>query len=895
MKPRLLRSIEVIAVFLAASAPAHAQDGRVALDRNWRIQTSAKLEAGGAALSRPGVDTSAWHAATVPTTVVGALVTEGQFKDPYTAMNLRSIPGTAYPIGAVFARQPMPLDSPYRVAWWYRTEFETPADGGARHWLHFDGINYRANIWLNGTEIASTRDIAGAYRRYEFDVTALLRSDGPNALAVQIFAPQENDMGINWVDWNPTPPDKDMGLWRPVYLTSSGPVTLRHPYVITRLNAPRYDAADLTVVADLTNATDAPVQAVVRGTAADIPFSQPVSLAAREHKTIHITPEGVPALHMPAPKLWWPYRMGEPTLYPAAVEVAVGGAVSDRASVRFGVREVTSELTPEGHRLFKVNGRPILIRGGGWSQDMLERPFTTEQLRAHLRYVREMGLNTIRQEGKIDVDEFYDLADERGILVMPGWCCCDQWELWDQWTAENYTVGPDSLRDQLLHLRNHPSIFVWLNGSDRPPIAAVERKYLDIEREVEWNRPTLSNATATPGPVSGPSGVKMAGPYEYVPPWYWLTDRKNGGAFGFATEISPGPAVPPIESLTEMLTPAHLWPIDEVWRYHAGGGEFKNVDVFTKALEARYGKATSAADYAKKAQALTYEGERAMFEGYARNKYTSTGVIQWMLNNAWPSIIWHLYDFYMRPGGGYFGTKAACEPVHVQYWYDDRSIALVNDTQTAMTGVTVSATVLDFSLRTRFTRDAVVDLPADAVVKPIALPEIAGLSTTYFLRLTAKDASGAIVSRNFYWLSTRAEVLNETKTQWYYTPTSQEADLTMLATLPTTTLGATMDVPEAGRATVHLRNTGQALAFQVRLKLVDAARQGDPAGVLGRQLPGARSRRVARHRGRVSGAAGRSVAGRRAASDARARRVERPVHDGGAWRTLSRPPAARRA
>lgn len=817
-------AVWTVVALAGVAAPAFAQSEVVRLDRGWQIQSTAKVSADGPTISKAGFDTRTWYAATVPTTVVGALVADGEFKNPYTGMNLRSIPGTSYPIGSVFAREPMPYGSPYRVAWWYRTEFASPSSAGDTHeWLHFDGINYRANIWLNGTQIASTRDIAGAYRRYAFDVSARLRHDGANALAVEVFAPEENDLGINWVDWNPTPPDKDMGLWRPVYLTTSGPVALRHPYVLAKLNAPTYDEANLTVIADLWNATDAPQTALVRGTVAGIAFSRQVSLAAAERQTVRITPDDVPALRMRSPRLWWPYRMGAQDMYDATFEVASGGKVSDAQRIRFAIREVTSELTPQGHRLFKINGKPILIRGGGWSQDMLERPMPDDLLRAHLRYVREMGLNTIRQEGKIDTDEFYDLADQEGILVMPGWCCCDQWELWNQWTIENYTVGPESLRDQLLRLRNHPSIFVWLNGSDKPPIAVIERKYLDIERDVDWNRPTLSSAAEANGPVSGSSGVKMRGPYEYVPPSYWLTDTKNGGAFGFATEISPGPAVPPVDSLRAMLTPEHLWPIDEVWSYHAGGGEFRTVNVFSAAINARYGQASGLDDYARKAQALTYEGERAMFEAYARNKYTSTGVIQWMLNNAWPSIIWHLYDYYMRPGGGYFGTKKACEPIHVQYSYDDRSIALVNDTEQPAGDVTVSASVLDFSLKSRFARDVTVTLGPDAVVKALTLPDIADLTTTYFVRLSARDRAGKTLSTNFYWLSTKPAVLDWAKTQWYYTPTSRDADLTMLSSLPQTTLAATLTAGTNGRATVHVQNTGNALAFQVHLKLVDSA------------------------------------------------------------------------
>jgi exo-1,4-beta-D-glucosaminidase len=822
MNTALVRSGAAVALALAAAVPLHAQPTRLQLDTGWRLQSSAKLQADGAALSKPGVNTSTWYPATVPATVVGALVEAGQFKNPYTAMNLRSLPGMSYAIGTVFSREPMPLDSPYRVAWWYRTEFQAPSDGAPQHWLHFDGINYRANVWLNGTQIASTRDIAGAYRRYEFDVTSALRTDRPNALAVEVFAPEENDLGINWVDWNPTPGDKNMGLWRPVYVTGSGPVALRHSYVLTPLNA-KYDEAELTVITDLWNATDAPQTATLRGTVADMSFTQQVSLAPSERKTVRVTPAQVPALRLRAPRLWWPYRMGAQPLYTAALEAVVGGAVSDRESVRFGIREVASELTSDGHRLFKINGKPILIRGGGWSQDMLERPMAGDLLRAHLRYVREMGLNTIRQEGKIDTDEFYDLADEQGILVMPGWCCCDQWELWSQWTIDNYTVGPDSLRDQLLRLRNHPSIFVWLNGSDMPPIAAIERTYLDIEREVEWNRPTVSNAAEAVGPVSGPSGVKMRGPYEYVPPSYWLTDTKHGGAFGFATEISPGPAVPPVESLKAMLTSEHLWPMDDVWKYHAGGGQFRTLDKFTEALEARYGKVSGVEDYARKAQALTYEGERAMFEGYARNKYKSTGVIQWMLNNAWPSLIWHLYDFYLRPAGGYFGTKKACEPVHVQYSYDDRSIVLVNDTPTALSGVAVSVSVLDFSMKPRFTRETKVDLGPDAVVKAFTLPSIPDLTPTYFLRLSARDRGGRTVSTNFYWLSTQEDVLDWAKSTWYYTPTTKHADLTQLATLPQTSLRTSLKVTSPGHAVVHVENSGHMVAFQVHFALVDAS------------------------------------------------------------------------
>ena len=308
-----------------------------------------------------------------------------------------------------------------------------------------------------------------------------------------------------------------------------------------------------------------------------------------------------------------------------------------------------------------------------------------------MRYVRDMGLNTVRLEGKLETQEFYELADREGILVMAGWCCCDFWERWPRWKPQDYEIAKQSLRDQIYRLRSHPSLVMWLNGSDNAPPPDVEQMYLDVEKELLWPNPVVSSATGKGTSVTGDSGVKMTGPYEYVAPSYWEVDtpegqpgRKQcnpggcGGAYGFNTETSMGPAVPPVESIRAMVGKDHMWPIDDVWNYHAGGGEFKTIGVFNDALANRYGKSDNVEDFATKSQMQTYEGVRAMYEAYSRNKYQATGVIQWMLNNAWPSMIWHLYDYYLRPGGGYFGAKRAMEALHPIYGYDDHSIWVVS-------------------------------------------------------------------------------------------------------------------------------------------------------------------------------------------------------------------------
>ncbi len=275
--------------------------------------------------------------------------------------------------------------------------------------------------------------------------------------------------------------------------------------------------------------------------------------------------------------------MGEQNLYAAKLSFQVGNETSDAATVNFGVREVTSVLTDKGYRLFKVNGRKVLIRGAAWAPDVLLR-WSSKRLDADLNYVRDMGLNTIRLEGRIDRDELYEKTDRFGILVMPGWTCCDAWEMWSNWKQEQHKIAAESLRSQIRVLRNHPSVFVWLYGSDGPPPADVEKMYLGILKDLNWPNPSVSSASATATTVTGQSGMKMTGPYEYVPPVYWLADTKAGGAYGYNTETSAGPAIPPRESLERFIPKEHLWPIDDVWNFHSGGERFTTVNVFTEQI-----------------------------------------------------------------------------------------------------------------------------------------------------------------------------------------------------------------------------------------------------------------------------------------------------------------------
>jgi exo-1,4-beta-D-glucosaminidase len=795
-------------------------------------------------------------------------------------MNLREYAGMNYPIGANFSDIAMAPDSPYAVSWWYRKAFAVPTSyQGKSIWLKFDGINYRANIFLNGKQIAKSDDVAGAWRTYEFNITDAAKPGAENVLAVQAFSPTDHDLAITFVDWNPAPPDKNMGLWREVYLTTSGPVALRYPTVVTKLNLPSNDMAKLTVTVQVKNGTSQPVKGKLKGQIENLSFEQDVELGANESKDAIFTPDKYSQLVVSNPRLWWPTQMGKPNLYKLAMQFEVGGAVSEETHTEFGIREVTSDFNSVGGRAFHINGKNILIRGGGWTPDMMLRE-TSQRLHDEFRYVEDMGLNTIRLEGKLETQEFFDLADHDGVLVMAGWCCCDFWERWPRWKPQDFEIAKLSLRDQIYRLRSHPSIVMWLNGSDNAPPPDVEQMYLDVEKDLFWPNPVVSSATGKKTSVTGDSGVKMTGPYEYVAPSYWEVDTPDGqpgrkqcnpggcgGAYGFNTETSMGPAVPPVESIRMMVGKDHLWPIDDVWNYHAGGGEFKTIGVFSEALANRYGKSDNVDDFAIKSQMQTYEGVRAMYEAYSRNKYQATGVIQWMLNNAWPSMIWHLYDYYMRPGGGYFGAKRAMEALHPIYGYDDHAIWVVSSQYQDVKGLKLTTKIYNLDMTEKFSRENAVDAGADSTAKVFALPSVSGLSPTYFLVLKLQDSDGKLVGSNLYWLSTKPETLDWAKTNWWMTPTSSYADFTAISQLSKVKLKVTDSSErkgEEGVTHVTLENPSKSLAFFVRLKVDKGAKGEEILPVVWEDnyvslLPGEKREITARYRASELGTAKATV------------------------------------
>jgi exo-1,4-beta-D-glucosaminidase len=822
----------------------------VDLRENWLLQSSCKVGASAEVLSTSQYSPDHWYKTTVPSTVVAAQVANGEFHDIYSEKELRKLPGMDYPIGQMYSNLEMPSTSPYACSWWYRTEFKLPQDfKGRKVWLHFNGINYRANVWLNGKKLADAKDVAGAYRIFELDSTPLINQDQTNVLAVEVFVAGAKDLGITFVDWNPTPPDKDMGLWRDVYLMASGPVRVRYPMVVTHFPGKSLDRADLTVRAELHNDTDSPVEGVARGGFDTVTFEKKVTLAPGETRAVTFTPDEYPQLKIDHPELWWPTGLGAQKLHQLTVSFESLGAVSDTQTASFGIREITGELYGEKPQigeifdnngmgrikidtrplLIRVNHHPVLIRGAGWTPEMLLRT-SDDRLRAELSYVRDMHLNAVRLEGKLESEEFFNLTDQMGILVLAGWCCCDDWQHWKDWKPGDMTIATESLRTQILRMRSHASLALWMNGSDIPPVPPIEEAYRKVLAETGWPNPYISSSSDEPTPVSGVTGVKMTGPYDYVPPGYWLIDDHHfGGAFGFNTETSPGAAIPVLSSLKKFLGEDHLWPIDEVWKYHTGAGDADgNLDHYNESMNAIYGPPKELDDYLRKSQAMSYDGERAMFEAFARNKYKATGVIQWMLNNAWPSVIWHLYDYYLQPAGGYFGTKKACEPVHIQYSYDDRSVVVVNSANQDFNQLTAEASVYDFNLKRLFFRKINLDSAADSVQRLVTIPSENIDSQVYFVKLALLDKNHSVMSTNFYWLPKTLSTYNwsdedQQKHPYYIGVTSYE-DLSMLNQLQKVHLNASASASihsEGEDVRVEVRNPSKSLAFQIHLSIVD--------------------------------------------------------------------------
>lgn len=802
-KPANISLVLSFILILVCISHISASD-KIILKNNWMIQSSSKLKDGGQNISLASFQPNGWYPATMPSTVLAALVENKVYPDPYYGTNFESLPGNVTGRAKI-----MPEDSPFRVSWWYRTSFDLPAEYAGKHpWLKFHSINYQANIWLNGKLIADTTEIEGAYRLYNLDIAKYALPGNNNCLAIEIFPPQGMDLTITWVDWNPTPPDLGMGIWYDVTIHPTGPVAINNPHVITDLDLPSLDHANLTVTADLYNAEDRTVSGVLKGKIGSVEFLKEVTLLPLEKKPVVFSPADYRQLVFPDPRLWWPHNVGTPYLYDLNLSFETGGMLSDESKTRFGIREISSWMNifdGKRTRVFQVNGKNIVIRGGGYVQDMMLRP-SDERIDTDIRYAKHMNLNALRMEAPRGSDYMFDKCDEEGILLIVGWCCCSPWEQWKNWTSHTADIAEKSWHDQIIHLRNHPSIFTWFLGSDYFPPEDIERRYIKVLDDLDGTRPYQSSATKESSTIAGYTGLEM-GPYRkgysYMPPSYWY------GKLEFNTEAGPtGEQISPIESLRKMMPENDLWPISKSWEIRLHKAFYPDA---REALYSRYGQPLSVEEYCRKSQLLQLEAVKAMFEAYAGNKYRSSGIICWMYNSAWPALYWQLYDYYFTPNGAFYGAKKACEPLHIQYYYNDSSIKVVNSLYNDFKNLKARIRIFNMNMQEIYSKDIRIEnVLADESRQILRMERNDMLSDVFFLKLDLEDSSGKNLSSNFYWLSQKGD---------------ENADFKELDKLPEIRLKVSvsrlMISGNKSHMVVSVRNPSSSLAFAINPKIMD--------------------------------------------------------------------------
>ncbi len=793
----------------------------------------------------------------MPATVLQILTDDGTYPDPYRGTNLRD---------------QIPQDL-YRQDWWYRTTFDAPAGHTSYH-LQLPGVNYRAEVWLNGHLVAGNRQIVGMHTSHQLDVTPWIEQAETNVLAVKITPEQAlqdidgvelADSWYDWINWrylgyqgpgknpangNSFVPDRNAGIFKPISLRASGAVLIGPSTVNTEL--PQADRARLTIHTSVRNSSSRAVRGtllatITRAGKPDLGVEQAVTLAPGEDREISFTPNTFAALTVANPDLWWPYTMGEPNLYDLRLEFRQYNQVVDASEQRFGIRTVTQhrddneqfpELGAGGNFYLKVNGKDFLVRGAAYTPDLLYK-YDPDREAAILRYVKDLGLNMIRFEGKFPGENIVELADELGIPLMFGWMCCNQWEKWSQWDAEDHRVAQDSLRSQILMLRRHPSVFLWANGSDGKAPPDVLGRYHQIIERLHWQNATVDTVSSFTRDATGVidwDGIHMAGPYSWRPPSYWFSGR-YGATRGSTAEQGDNEHIPPVASLRKFIPPERLWPINDTWYFHAGSNTSNStLTSIRRAILRRYGSSSSAEEFAAKAQLAHYESTRAQFEAYAAKGWaTHKMTIYWMLNNHWPSFFGHIFDYYLRPGGAYFGAKKGLRPLSVvfdSYATGDHRLAnvtVVNQTTRDRDGLRVRVRVYDLAGNLR--EDSVtgaLTVAAGGTALAMTLPRVARDSPVYFVRCQLTDRDGNVMAENTYWQSQRLDDVGEPRTDTAFELNQVSwADMTALDDMPEVALDVTAQrAPGERDVTVRLHNPTRRIAFFERVEFT-ATRDGD--------------------------------------------------------------------
>ena len=782
----------VFSLVLLSKNLVSEQGNRIYINE-FTMRAASVVKESGAEISSPDFVTHDWYRCSVPTTVLNCLVEDGVYPEPYIGINNMKIPdscdsfNTGY--GLLKYSYLPEKANPWRVPYWFRGEFFIQ-EKTSFYRLVFNGINYRADVWINSTKIASADEMVGMFKRFEFNITSYVRK-GKNVIAVKIypldfpgtiFGPyrrNENggatgDIGKNvtmqcsvgW-DWVPPVRDRNMGIWQGVYIEKSGPVIIENPRIITDLPLPETSPARLTISAVVKNLSRKRIEGFLNAfIEKDIKLKKHITLPPEGKVRVVFSPEDYPSLVIKNPRLWWPSGYGKVELYTLHLGFKIKGKISHYRRVNFGIREISTRLVRVNEwarRDFYINGKRIFIKGGAWVPDMMLRR-GPERIWEELKLIKDANLNLVRiwGGGITPADEFFDYCDRLGLLVWHDfWITGDCQATWGKgskdWPLES-DVFLKNAKDVVLRLRNHPSLMVWTGGNEGYPGRKI---YLPLRNEIiaklDGTRPFLpsSGYSMPPSewglslPDNKPSGVYSGGPYGWQEVEFYYKKVKDGKDWLFKDEVGV-PSMPAMESIRRFITdftPDPTVPVpffNKQWRYHFAQYDSNGIE--------RYGVPDSIHDFIRKLQLMAVERYRAIFEAVNSEIGRTSGVMLWKLNPAWPELRWQIYDYYLKPIPAYYYIKKACEPLHIQFSPEDLSVGIVNALHRKFKGLTAEVSVFSKEGKMIFKKKAIVEVPGFSYTRVFDLKERLK-NGFYFIKLTLTDSKGKEISENFYWFS----------------------------------------------------------------------------------------------------------------------------------------------
>ena len=834
------------------------------------LQSSEFVKSTGEELSSGNYQSNIyWFPVKVPSTVLTGLVANRVYPDPYTGMNNMLIPDASDEFNKTYKLEQYShipnVGNPWKKPYWYRNSFTVPAtDKGCHFQLIFKGINYRAAVWLNGKSIADSTQMAGMFAEYNFDVSKIIKPGEQNYLAVKIYPldypglpAQEQltalgdffenggptgDIGKNvtmlcsagW-DWMPPVRDRNMGIWQPVYLRTSGDVTIMRPHLITDLpNLPDTSIAKLSLNLTLSNHSQTNTKGILKVniqpenfTGTSIQFNKEVALTSGANTVVDLNATTTSLLQLKNPQLWWPTGYGKANLYRIHLQIETKGIVSDDTTFVFGIRTVSSKAidVPDKalRRDFYVNGKRVHLTGGAWVPDMmLNRDSVRYDSEMHLFKNSNINLVRIWGGGITPEDVFFDLADKYGMLVWS-----DFWVTGDthgefkgslEYPLES-KVFLNNVISTIYRIRNHPSLLLWTGGNE----GHIRKELYDKMREciisLDGTRPYLPSSSGfakLPAGWNGAwpdnlaSGVYSGGPYSWqdTKEYYRLADDAKDWVFKDETGI---PSQPPYNSLAKII-PNLVWdsklpfPLNHSWGYHdaaTGNGKY---DKYYESMVKKYGAPSSMIDFSDKMQLMNATGYQGIFEAAGHKLNDIGGVMLWKLNAAFPSVIWQIFDWYQEPNAGYYFMQNACEPVHIQLNALDYKVTVINRTYKSMPNLSVQADVYGTDSKLLFQQTNKLSLAASDVKELFSLSKVLAESKDVnFVVLNLKNALGKVISHNVYWLAA-------------------DDNYTTLSALPQTTIETaiikTEDVEAETKWTVKFSNKSDKIAFFIHPQLL---------------------------------------------------------------------------